>query len=507
MVFSVGDCNLSKDSRGEAQYAGTKSMNTAICRRRAGTKPLGTASRSLRYGRVLFTCFLLCLMALPVIASAGTEVIVPWDDAGKVRRMSAELRSRLDLWPGLYPGFEEASLLRDETGAHLLQVVWRDGRIVVQNRVALRPGEVDSLRARISSALAPEWDSREESAKNARVPLLVATTVVGLGLYSWGVPVATDLNGKTAVSVGMLCAGASFVIPYFATRHEVVTPGMANLGIYGLTRGIAHGAVLHRLVTGPRGDGGSRGGAAAAGSVVEGVAGYLWACDAHVDAGRAHLIEADGDLGAVAGIELAIAAHLRASYPEPDRGMEYAATLGGAAAGIAAGAWRGARSRPTWGDAEVLRTTSVLTQSLCIAAWDLATDNERAIAGAALGGAVLGAYFGDRLTDRPDFTVGQAVLLDLSTIAGGALGLGTAYLFDNRSEHFESEAYLTGTAVGATAGYALAYLAFAKKAASRVDSGALDLGFQPFAHPGAQPRGTACAATPVEHGLAFTARF
>jgi hypothetical protein len=502
----VGDRNLIKDSRGEAQYAGAKSMNAAICCRRAGTKPLDTASRYLRYRRVLSICLLLCLMALSVIASAGTEVVVPWDDAGKILRMDAELRSRLDPWPGLYPDFEEACLLRDETGAHLLQVVWRDGRTVVQDRVALRPGEVDSLRARISSTLALERDGREESAQSARIPLLVATTAVGLGFYSWGVPVATDLNGKTAVSVGMLCAGASFVIPYFATRREVVTPGMANLGTCGLTRGIAHGAVLHRLATGP-GGGGGRGGAAAAGSVVEGVAGYLWARSAHFDAGRAHLIEAGGDLGAVAGIELAIAAHLRASYLEPDRGMEYVATLGGAAAGIAAGAWRGARSRPTWGDAEVFRTTSVLTQGLCITAWDLATDNERAIAGAALGGAVLGAYLGDRLTDRPDFTVGQAVLIDLSTIAGGALGLGTAYLFDNGSGDFESEAYLTTTAVGATVGYALAYLAFAKKAVGRADSGALDLGIQPFAHHGARPRGMARAATPVECGLAFTARF
>lgn len=492
-MFPAGDRNLSKDSPGEAQYAGTKPMNSA--------------SRYLRYRRVLSVCLLLWLSALPGIASAGTEVVVPWDDAGKVLRMSAELRSRLDLWPGLYPHLEEAILLRDETGAHLLQVVWRDGRAVAQNRVALRPGEVDSLRASITSALALGRGGREESAQNARIPLLVASTVVGLGFYSWGVPVATDLNGKTAVSVGMLCAGASFVIPHFATRHEAVTPGMANLGTYGLTRGIAHGAVLHRLVTGPRGDRGGRGGAAAAGSAVEGVAGYLWARGARFDAGRAHLIEAGGDLGAVAGIELAIAAHLRASYPEPDRGMEYVATLGAAVAGIAAGAWRGARSRPTWGDAEVLRTTSVLTQGLCITAWDLATDNDRAIAGAALGGAMLGAYVGDRLTDRPDFTVGQAVLLDLSTIAGGALGLGTAYLFDNGSGDFESEAYLTTTAVGATVGYALAYLAFAKKAVGRADSGALDLGIQPFAHHGARPRGMARAATPVEYGLAFTARF
>jgi hypothetical protein len=449
---------------------------------------------------------------MPPVARASTEVIVPLDDAGTLLDVNAEVRRHLDLWPGLYPHFEEARLLRDEAGSHFLQVRWRDGSNLVQDRVALRPEEVDALRAKIASALAASSLKSDEPMPNARIPLLAASTVVGLGFYSWGVPVATDLDDKSAVAVGMLCAGASFVVPYFATRHETVTPGMAHLGTCGLTRGIAYGALLHRLATGPRGDSDARGAAGVVGSAVGGVSGYLWARGAHLDAGRAHLIEAGGDLGTVAGIELAKAAHLRASYLEPDRGMEYVATLGGAALGIAAGAWRGAHSRPTWGDAEVLRTTSALTQCLFVTAWNLGTDNDRTLAGAALGGAALGTYLGDRLTDRPDFATGQAILLDLSTIAGGALALGGVYLADSGSNDLDSEEYLAGLSAGATAGYVLAYSAFAGKAVGRADSGALELGVLPYARPGAGGRGTnggRTGFTPglLEYGLSLVARF
>ena len=404
-------------------------------------------------------------MALPVEA---TETVVPLDVSGRLLKLNAEQRAAIGLWPGLYPHFQEARLLADSTGVELIQILWRDGAVLRQERVQLSAAEAAGLRAAVGDWLA--LDQVERASGGARTLLLAASTITGLGFYSWGVPYGSEADGKTAVAVGMLAAGASFVVPYLATLREPVTPGMAHLSTYGLTRGIAYGMLTHRTWHGPGTEGEDAALAGVIGSAVSGVGGYLWARYADLDAGQAHLIEAGGDLGTIAAVETNIAFGLGEGDGSPDRSLEYALPLVGAGIGMAAGALAGDIRRPTWGDGEVLRTSSILTQGLALGLWNLGTENERSIAGAAIAGSVLGAYLGDRLSDAPDFRANQAILMDLSAIAGGALTLGGIYLASSSGDD-EDEGYIFGASVGATIGYALAYGAFVRHAVPASDTG------------------------------------
>lgn len=483
-------------------------LTGAHYRRAARRRVSPTSGACVVWGFLLCTVLAVLTVLAPPLAIAGTETAVALDTTGTLFTVDAQTRAHLGLWPDLYPGFVEARLLRDESGSYVLQIEQRQGRHFVQDRAELRADEVEALRTRISGMLEALGPKRDPRVADARVPLLTVSTAVGLGFYSWGIPVASNLDGRAAVGVGMLGVATSFLGPYLATRNEAVTPGMANLGAFGLTRGIAFGALSHRLVTGPRGDSDARLGAAAVGSALGGAGGYLWARSGRTSAGRAHLIEAMGDLGTLAGVELAIATDLRAGSDEADRGLEYASTLGGAAVGIAAGALRGSASRPTWGDAEVLRTTSLLTQCIFVSAWRLGTDNDPTLAGAALGGSLVGAVLGDRLTDRPDFGASQAILLDLSTIAGGALAAGLVYLVDDDgSNSVDSREYLVGFSAGATAGYALTYAAFSRTPARRSDSGSLEWGLRPCLSLGTVARGRDRSSIPLGLELAVAMRF
>lgn len=417
----------------------------------------------LGLGALALVCATLALVLSPSPARPESpETVVPFDDAGRVVRLTPRQRMALDLWPGRYPHFEEARLLRDADGRERLQIVWRDGADLKQERVELSPQSADSIRAAVSAWLTRP--TRDPYGSGPRTLLLSSATVTGLGFYAWAVPFAADLDGRSAVAAGMLAAGASFTIPYFATLHQPVTPGMAQLSIVGMTRGIAYGTVAYRTWHGPDPEGRDVAEAGVMGSIAGGTAGYLWARESALDPGRAHLIGNGSDLGMIAGLEFALALGLEAEEGEPDRSYEYAAVLGGAAVGIAGAVPYGSHRRPTWGDAELIRTTSLVTQGLALAAWDTGTDNVPSIAAAALAGSVLGAVLGDRLTDRPDFQRDQAILIDLCTIAGGALALGGVYLADDDSRPYGHETYTAWAAAGAAAGFAAAYAAFSDEA-------------------------------------------
>ncbi|MFN8547109.1 MAG: hypothetical protein U0527_03845 [Candidatus Eisenbacteria bacterium] len=292
-------------------------------------------------------------VALPHAASAAEETLIPWDNGGHVERLDARLRDRAALWPGHYDGFVEARLLRASDGTTVLQVLRRDHGQTMQERVPLEAAEVESLRAAVGGAIVAL--AQEEAQRvDARGPFLAATTLTGLGFYSWGVPVGAKLEGKAAVGTGMLCAAAAFAVPYAVSSQVHVTPGMAHLASSGLSRGAATGALVHRVVAGPQGDSDSGIAAAVVGSVAEAAAGFECARRFKLDPGRAHLIEAGGDLGALAGVETELAFRIGEREEETlpgggttsgaDRGMEYVTVLAGKFAGHALGAWYGTRA-------------------------------------------------------------------------------------------------------------------------------------------------------------------
>jgi hypothetical protein len=132
----------------------------------------------------------------------------------------------------------------------------------------------------------------------------------------------------------MLTAASSFFLPFIATSSSNVNYGMTNHALYGTTRGIVHGILVYQLIVGNDNTSQGNVGAAAAGSVIEGVANYSWAQSAHLDAGAAQTIGMLGDVGLLEGLGFATLAD---DYSDDRNSVAAAKLLGGSVAGLAGG--------------------------------------------------------------------------------------------------------------------------------------------------------------------------
>lgn len=294
--------------------------------------------------------------------------------------------------------------------------------------------------------------------QEGRTALLATTTALGLTLYGGGLPVLLDTSdGRATVGVYLLTAGSSFLLPYFGTRHEEVTWGMTNMAFSGGTSGAVHGLLVSALLE--KSDDQFLMGSAMLGSMAELAAGTWWASHSKMSAGDAHLHAVSTDLGAawMAGLANTL---LPTSQPDRDRLLAGAGLLG-AAGGFAGAAFLAPARKTTWGDAEVIRTSALLGgfAGLTISSWadDIDTDTQgrRTIALTTLV-SMAAAAGGDWLVRDTDFGLGEALLVDLGTLAGGLVTAGVTYLVTNSDE---PRTYLTAALLGGGAGFGLSYWA------------------------------------------------
>jgi len=457
--------------------------------------------------------------------SRAADILVPFDPDRGTITLYHEQASALNLSPAGRVPFEVRVFQSQEADSALsLEILWLEGERLVRERRPLTRDELTAMRARVAAAAAataaldasraapppeaapgpppqaapapplPRDSTRTPPSTppppaprlNAgRAALLTGSAIVALGFYSWAVPVALDLHERDAVGVGMLSAASGFFVPLLLTPRANVTTGMSNLSFYGSTRGIVHGLALHDWIAGEpsvtyggdyvsiEDDDNERLAATVAGSVCEGVAGYFWARQAGLDAGRTQTIAVAGDYGILWG--LGIAELLDDDDNEgsrDERRLRGASITLASAASLAGGALAAGQRGYSWGDAEIVRTTGLVVAGLAAATIDVGhdigaddpdrddglsdpNDDPKPYIAAAMAASLAGIVLGDRLVAGADFSPGQALLADLGTLAGGALGLAAAYLLTHDPD--ESGPFTIGAALGGAGGFALTY--------------------------------------------------
>ena len=421
------------------------------------------------------TALLVLLVATPLAGFAAEEVRVPIDDGARLERIDVEMARRLGLF-GDTNDFRSAQLFEQADGTFVLEIESERGGRLVRERRPLTTAEVAQLRQDVSARLSarPQVDPND---RRGRVLLLAGTSLLGLGFYDWAVPVAADLNDKNAIATGMLAAAGSFFVPFVLTRNAMVTPGMAHLTLYGGTRGIVHGILVHELLNANRdstGDSDDRLWGGFAGSVVEAVGGYFWARGAGFDTGTTHAIGTSADFGLAYAMAVAeIADKDDAALDGDEGGLQYAAGLAGAAGGLWAGHWLAGHRRYTWGDVEVARMAGLVGTAAGIAIADVAdTDDEDWWLAAGMLGGASALVIGDRLVAGKQYAPGPALLVDLGSLGGAALGLGLAYLLsDDNGVDDSSVPYTTAGALGGAAGFAILYATTRGEASRQASAG------------------------------------
>jgi hypothetical protein len=467
---------------------------------RSDTSRIGLAARTrLLPGLIAFALAALVLAAPApglVPAAHAQETQVPIDRAGKIERIDVRLAIRLGLFTDRYPGFQEARLFAAPDSSLTLEVTSVRGGKLVRERLPLSPAGADSLRDRVSALVAeraPDAGLNQEG----RAALLGGVTSLGLGFFGWALPVAADVqDGQVFAGVYMLTAGASYFIPYAATASQPVSWGMSNLALYGATRGIWHGALLYQLALDTHDT--ERGILAAMvmASLAEGAAGYAWARHSDLSAGAATTIGNLGDLGLLNGLAVANLA----DYYENDRNASAATVmLLGSVAGVAGGRALAARRDYSYGDAVVMRDVTMLG----VFAAEMATDwfdtaDSKPFIAAAMAGSAAGLAAGDVLVRDTEFTTGQSTLVTLGTIAGGAIGLGLAFVASpgpNDNGTFMLTSSMIGSALGFTATYRSllpqARRAHVDRTSWRVELSPLAFGGRLLPGPGDRGRGAA----------------
>lgn len=396
------------------------------------------------------------------VTATAREILVSFDRDGKVTKLDSSA-AEVSLPQGLdRSGWIEGTLWRTADGGFVLQIFRQVGSQKVQDRVRLTDVEVDAIRARVESLAMtdtkrdPKRDPAELGApgrldRRGRAMLLTGGALLGVGFYSWSVPLGADLEGKTAVGVGMLSAAAGFALPYLPTQRGEVTPGMTNLALWGGTRGALHGYLLRRATERRyEPDTDPRAAAAVLGSLVEGAAGFVIAKQTDLSAGDAHMIGVGGDFGLISGFAFNEMFQVDAGDYGDER--EASATfLIASAVGMAGAAIAAPRTDWTWGDAEVFRACGLLGAAVGTSIATIATDEGRPIAAGAIAGAGLGMFLGRlHLRDR-EYRPNDAILVELGSVAGAALGAGAAYLLSKENQ--DESLYISIGTLGALGGF------------------------------------------------------
>ncbi len=318
--------------------------------------------------------------------------------------------------------------------------------------------------------------SQTTTPDEARTPFLLTTTLAGLAVYGWAVPVALNVDSARAnVGLYMLTAGISFFLPYTMTSKRPTTWGQANLSFWGASRGLEVGVLISNVAFGADGGLGLSGGrdqnrafaASLALGSVAGLSAGRWAAGRlALTPGDARLWGLGGDMGMLWGFGMGHILELDGDTDSQDsrsRGMG-SAGLVGTAAGVAWGAFLANRRDHLWGDGEVMRMGAVLGAFCGLTVIGLRDNFDKTTTATLMAGSAVGLFAADHLVSQKDFSPGRALLVDLATVAGALGGAGLVFL---TTETHEPRAFLTAAALAGVAGWGLAYVSLGQDLADR----------------------------------------
>jgi len=342
----------------------------------------------------------------------------------------------------------------------------------VRQTTALELGR--QLRLRIEAARPAHGDDDDdgdddERGREGRYAFLASTALLGLGLYGPTLPLAADVDEvRTFIGLYMLAAGGTFFGSYLIARDRPITWGVTDAWIHGATRGGWHGYALLTLARGDWNDESEPGdpepdesprdelASVALGSLAEGTAAALLAHYAGASPGLTNAMTKASDFGSLAalGLTATVADDLS---PRAIAGS----TLLGGAVGYGLGYAYAQRRALTWGDSEALRAATLVGVSVAASTILIGEiDDTRAVGGLLTAGGITGLVLGDVLLRGRDFSPGQGVVTELSTLAGGLVGAGLGYLVSPDDGDAQTILISAGLSLGVVAGFAVPYLGF-----------------------------------------------
>jgi hypothetical protein len=426
--------------------------------------------------------FLALLLAFPLTAQQVREVQVPLDPERGVTEVGPDLRRELGLFPDA-AGFQTARLFRQDDGTLILEISRLEAGTLVRDRTRLSDEQLAALRGDLTARFAAQGQTRAFD-RSGRSGLVLAETILGVGLYGWLLPVGFDIeSSRGTVATYLLTAGLSFYLPYRITRNTPVSIAERNAAIWGSTRGAIHGLILGELINGPEeapppfdpnqpfeepNDDEVRALTTLGASVLETVLAYQSVNAWDSDEGEVAFWGAAGDFGIPFGFGLGYLAGLydqdspicnEFGCYENDHWTRagWTTVLGASIAAPLLAQASGEGARYTIGDARALRSFGLLgAQAAFVPAYaafeseEEDDDLDKPAVAMLLAGSAAGLWLGNEVLADRSLSGGDGALVLAGHVAGGLGALGLTYLVGG--EDADPLVYITTSALGSLAG-------------------------------------------------------
>jgi len=345
---------------------------------------------------------------------------------------------------------------------------------------------------------------------DARWALVGTSTAASLSLYGWILPIALNLGSVSTAAqfagVYLLTGAAGFFVPFGLTLNSPISWGEANLFFAGAFNGAWHAQLFLTMVKYVEDINNfnlqPRAAVTVAFGVAEAAGGLLWAGLTGMTAGEAHSIIVGSNIGSGIGVSIGtIFVASSSTFDWLSLQVPCALALAGTAGGAVAGAFVGPWLHLTWGDAELLQLSAALGAYVTVPFVSWAGGDSRAYSGLGIlgtAGGLVGGYYVLQAMEGSHLALGQAVLIDLGTLAGALVGAGVALVLGGFND---ARIGLTSTMVGAVGGYAVSYVAMRGQAQQGMKKAGANM--QMMLNPGAlaelaMPRAAANALRPSQ---------
>lgn len=400
-----------------------------------------------------------------------------------------------------YKNFEEANMYILPDSSFVLEVDYTEGNQKLKDRKAMSKQEEAAFILQLRNKTQGK-DSSLSLDQSGRPALLLGSTIMGLGYYANAMNVMLNTydndSYKIPMATYMLTAGLSFVIPYTTTKDIPVSRAQASLMFHGQTRGILHGMAIayiidhdygndnnqydpYDYVDGEENDRRIRLTFGTLLSAGEGVMGFHIAKKWNFSRGDASIFQLGGDAGAGFGLLVSDAFDL---YDKPTAQAALGLGMIGSAAGYYFGKKLADRHEYTLGDAITLRTTlfmgGLVSNTIVNYFVPDNNDNSKPYTMATIAGCAAGTYFGMKQLEGKNLTNGQGILIGLGSTAGSLIGLGLGFLAMPEDSN-NTDILFTGASLGAIGGYFLSSKFIRKKIAYNNNNFDINLAFNPTA--------------------------
>lgn len=403
------------------------------------------------------------------------EINIPADTSGKIFVITQELSNKLGIFKE-YENFQDARLFKIDDSNYFLEINYKSEDLLLRKRINYSKSQLDSFRLDFSNRLAL-MDSIKPLDQSGRLPLIISSTILGLGFWGWALPTMLEVdNGAVFTGLYLLTAGTSFALPYYLTMNTNIPKAVGTYTSFGGFAGIFHGLFLFDLVNGGISNAPSSSiiGTMLFSSLSEMTVNNIISRKNNFTDGKSSTMISASVFGTFLG--LALTDYL-ALYDTPR--LWSGVTFGTSILGYLAGDFLSNRQSYSEGDATVLTASGLLGAALPISIVALTNPSDtKPYSAAGAIGACLGLWLGDFLTSNVDFESSHGDYIMLGTFGGGLIGAGIGLIVTSSGKSRNSIPLFA--TIGGMAGFSTLYFSFKGKSPKPSMSN-IDFKFNPFA--------------------------